>query len=38
MNPEWLDPQALRGFELVRVPDEEPDAANLLYERMRALF
>jgi dimethylargininase len=29
-NPAWLDPQALRGFELVRVPDEEPDAANAL--------
>jgi dimethylargininase len=29
-NPDWLDAEALRGFELVRVPDEEPDAANLL--------
>jgi len=27
-NPDWLDAGALRGFELVRVPDEEPDAAN----------
>jgi dimethylargininase len=27
-NPDWLDTQALRGFEIVRVPDEEPDAAN----------
>jgi dimethylargininase len=29
-NPDWLDPQALTGFETVRVPDEEPDAANAL--------
>ena len=29
-NPDWLDTEPLRGFELVRVPDEEPDAANLL--------
>jgi dimethylargininase len=29
VNPAWLDVQALRGFELVRVPDEEPWAANV---------
>jgi dimethylargininase len=29
VNPAWLDAEALRGFELVRVPDAEPDAANL---------
>jgi dimethylargininase len=28
VNPEWLDVAALRGFELVRVPHGEPDAAN----------
>jgi dimethylargininase len=28
VNPDWLDTPALRGFELVRVPAEEPDAAN----------
>ena len=27
-NPDWLDGEALRGFDLVRVPDAEPDAAN----------
>jgi dimethylargininase len=27
-NPAWLDVRAVSGFELVRVPDEEPDAAN----------
>jgi dimethylargininase len=30
VNPDWLEVQALRGFELVRVPDAEPDAANAL--------
>jgi dimethylargininase len=30
VNPDWLDPRALRGFDLVRVPDAEPDAANVL--------
>jgi dimethylargininase len=29
VNPDWLAAEALEGFELVRVPDEEPDAANL---------
>ncbi len=29
-NPDWLDAGALRGFGLVRVPEEEPDAANAL--------
>jgi dimethylargininase len=29
VNPDWLAPEALNGFELVRVPDAEPDAANL---------
>jgi dimethylargininase len=28
VNPAWLDPSALRGFDLVRVPAEEPWAAN----------
>jgi dimethylargininase len=27
-NPDWLDAQALRGYELVHVPEAEPDAAN----------
>jgi dimethylargininase len=30
VNPEWLDARALEGFELVRVLDAEPDAANVL--------
>jgi dimethylargininase len=30
VNPDWLDPQALGGFGLVHVPDEEPDGANVL--------
>jgi dimethylargininase len=30
VNPAWLDVRPLRGFELVRVPDEEPWAANAL--------
>jgi dimethylargininase len=30
VNPDWLDVRALRGFELVRIPDQEPDAANAL--------
>jgi dimethylargininase len=29
VNPAWLDVPALRGFELVHVPDEEPWAANI---------
>jgi dimethylargininase len=29
LNPDWLDGAALRGFRWVRVPDEEPDAANV---------
>jgi dimethylargininase len=29
VNPAWLDAGALRGFELVRVPQEEPWAANV---------
>jgi dimethylargininase len=28
VNPDWLDVAALGGFELLRVPDGEPDAAN----------
>lgn len=28
VNPAWLDVQALRGFDLVRVPEAEPWAAN----------
>ncbi|SRR5579884_364589 len=27
-NPDWLDGEAVREFELVRVPAAEPDAAN----------
>ena len=30
VNPAWLDVSALRGFQLIRVPEEEPRAANLL--------
>jgi len=30
VNPDWLDARALRGFDLVSLPDAEPDAANLL--------
>jgi dimethylargininase len=30
VNPAWLEAGALRGFELVRVPAEEPWAANVL--------
>jgi dimethylargininase len=30
VNPSWLDPGALHGFELVRVPGEEPWAADTL--------
>ncbi len=29
-NPDWLDARALHGFEIVKVPEEEPDAANAL--------
>ncbi len=29
LNPDWLDGAALQGFRWVRVPDEEPDAANV---------
>jgi dimethylargininase len=29
VNPAWLEAHALRGFTLVRVPQEEPDAANV---------
>jgi dimethylargininase len=29
-NPDWLEPRALAGFEIVSVPDEEPDASNAL--------
>jgi dimethylargininase len=29
VNPNWLDLPALRGFELIPVPEEEPEAANL---------
>jgi dimethylargininase len=29
VNPDWLDAGALRGFELVRLPDAERDAANV---------
>lgn len=28
VNADWLDVAALRGSELVRVPEDEPDAAN----------
>jgi dimethylargininase len=30
LNPDWLDTAALRGFGLVFLPEEEPDAANAL--------
>jgi len=30
INRSWIDPEALRGFELIDVPDEEPAAANAL--------
>jgi dimethylargininase len=30
VNPAWLDAAPLRGFELVRVPDEEPWGANVV--------
>jgi dimethylargininase len=30
VNPHWLDVEALNGFELVRVPAKEPDAANVM--------
>ncbi len=30
VNPDWLDSRALRNFDLVRVPNAEPDGANLL--------
>ena len=30
INPAWLDTQVLRGFELRRIPKEEPWAANIL--------
>ncbi len=30
VNPAWLDTSALRGFETLAVPDEEPWAANTL--------
>jgi dimethylargininase len=29
VNPDWLDASTLEGFELVRVPDAEPDGANV---------
>jgi dimethylargininase len=29
VNPAWLDVSALRGFELLHVPEEEPWAANV---------
>jgi dimethylargininase len=29
VNPDWLDMQRLSGFELVRLPDTEPDGANV---------
>jgi dimethylargininase len=29
VNPEWIDERALAGFELIRVPDAEPWAANV---------
>ena len=30
INRSWIDAEALRGFELIDVPDEEPAAANAL--------
>jgi dimethylargininase len=30
VNPAWVDTQALRGFEVIRIPDAEPWAANTL--------
>jgi len=30
VNPEWLDVRDLQGFDLVRIPDEEPWAANVM--------
>ncbi len=30
VHPAWIDPLALRGFEQIPVPDEEPWAANIL--------
>jgi dimethylargininase len=30
VNPSWLDPEALLGFEQVRIPADEPWAANTL--------
>jgi dimethylargininase len=30
VNPSWLDVSALRGFELVGVPEEEPWGANIV--------
>jgi dimethylargininase len=30
INQSWLDPSALRPFELVPIPEEEPWAANTL--------
>jgi dimethylargininase len=30
VNPAWLDVTALRGFELLHVPEEEPWAANVV--------
>jgi len=29
VNPAWIDREALHGFDLVRVPDEEPWGANV---------
>jgi dimethylargininase len=29
VNPGWLEVAALRGFKLVHVPEQEPDAANV---------
>ncbi len=30
VNPDWVDRSALCGFELVGVPEQEPDGANVL--------
>jgi dimethylargininase len=30
VNPEWLEPQAIQGFEMLPVPKDEPWAANTL--------
>jgi dimethylargininase len=36
VNPAWLDVRALRGYELMRVPAEEPWAANVAHVGGRA--